>query len=76
LSEAASYRDFPGIFPKAAMESPCLKICVYEPGAGICLGCGRTLQEIAGWTSFGEEERRRIMEALPARLGALKRPAS
>ncbi|HXS06960.1 MAG TPA: DUF1289 domain-containing protein [Rhizomicrobium sp.] len=56
------------------MESPCLKICTYEPGAGLCLGCGRRLPEIAGWTAMSDEERRRIMAELPARLAKLKQP--
>jgi predicted Fe-S protein YdhL (DUF1289 family) len=50
------------------MQSPCVKICTYEPGAGFCLGCGRTLREIAGWTAMSDTERRRIMEELPVRL--------
>lgn len=54
------------------MESPCLKICTYEPGTGLCLGCGRTLREIAGWTAMTDQERRRIMAELPARLAGLK----
>jgi uncharacterized protein len=55
------------------MESPCVKICTYQPGAGLCLGCGRTLAEIAGWTAMSDAERRRIMDALPDRLAKLKR---
>lgn len=55
------------------MQSPCVKICTYQPGAGLCLGCGRTLEEIAGWTAMSDAERRRIMEALPGRLAKLKR---
>ena len=58
---------------KDGMESPCVKICTYEPGAGLCLGCGRTLSEIAGWASFTDAERRRIMDALPARLAELRK---
>jgi uncharacterized protein len=58
---------------KAGMESPCVKICTYQPGAGLCLGCGRTLAEIAGWAAMSDAERRRIMDALPARLEKLKR---
>jgi uncharacterized protein len=54
------------------MESPCVKICTYQPGAGVCLGCGRTLEEIARWTAMSDDERRRIMDALPARLEKLK----
>ena len=56
------------------MESPCLKICAYEPGAGLCLGCGRNLQEIAGWAAMSDAERRQIMAELPARLANLKQP--
>ena len=55
------------------MESPCIKICTYDPGSGLCLGCGRTLAEIAGWASFSDAERRRIMDELPARLVRLKK---
>ena len=58
---------------KGGMESPCVKICTYEPGAGLCLGCGRTLDEIAGWASFTDAERRRIMAELPARLARLRK---
>jgi len=55
------------------MESPCVKICTYQAGAGLCLGCGRTLEEIAGWTAMSAAERRRIMDELPERLAKLKR---
>jgi len=54
------------------VESPCVKICTYQPGAGLCLGCGRTLAEIAQWTQLSDAERRQIMEELPARLEKLK----
>jgi predicted Fe-S protein YdhL (DUF1289 family) len=54
------------------MESPCVKICTYQAGAGLCLGCGRTLAEIAQWTQLSDAERRRIMDELPARLEKFK----
>jgi predicted Fe-S protein YdhL (DUF1289 family) len=50
------------------IESPCVKICTYEPGSGVCTGCGRTLDEIARWSQMSDGERRRIMAELPARL--------
>jgi len=50
------------------IESPCVKICTYEPHSGFCSGCGRTLDEIARWSEMSGEERRRIMAELPARL--------
>ena len=59
----------------AVMQTPCVKICTYDPDSGLCLGCGRTLDEIGDWFSLTAAERRAVMEALPARLSALK-PAS
>jgi predicted Fe-S protein YdhL (DUF1289 family) len=53
-----------------AIDSPCLKICVMEPGSKLCRGCGRTIEEIAGWATLSDGERRRIMAVLPARLSA------
>jgi len=58
---------------EALLDSPCVKICVYEAGAGLCRGCGRTLEEIAGWTSLSDAERRRIMDELPTRLEKLRK---
>ena len=56
---------------KRAMESPCVKICTYDPASRLCQGCGRTLEEIGAWFSRTDEERRAVMEKLPARLKAL-----
>ena len=52
----------------ALMETPCVKICAVDPVTKSCTGCGRTLAEIAQWTSLGPAERRRIMAELPDRL--------
>jgi predicted Fe-S protein YdhL (DUF1289 family) len=38
-----------------------------DAGSGLCIGCGRTLDEIAGWAAMSAEERRAIMAVLPAR---------
>jgi len=54
------------------ISSPCIKVCVMNPAAGICSGCGRTLDEIARWGSMAESERLYIMRTLPARLEGLK----
>jgi predicted Fe-S protein YdhL (DUF1289 family) len=53
-----------------AIESPCVKICTLDTEAGFCRGCGRTLDEIAGWVRMSAAERQRIMAELPARLAA------
>jgi uncharacterized protein len=56
----------------AAIESPCISVCVLHPAAQLCLGCGRTLDEIARWGGMSGTERVRIMAELPARLVALR----
>ncbi len=58
------------------MESPCIKVCTYDPGAGLCLGCGRTLEEIGAWFSMSDAERRAVMDKLPERLRQMPRPSS
>lgn len=51
----------------AGIETPCTKVCTIDPRSRLCTGCGRTLDEIAGWGGLSPDERRRIMAALPAR---------
>jgi uncharacterized protein len=35
--------------------------------SGLCVGCYRTLDEIAGWIGFSNETKRALVAALPAR---------
>jgi predicted Fe-S protein YdhL (DUF1289 family) len=53
------------------ISSPCNRICAVHPASGMCIGCGRSLDEIAGWIALSEIERDRIMAQLPARLAAM-----
>jgi predicted Fe-S protein YdhL (DUF1289 family) len=36
--------------------------------SGFCLGCGRTITEIAAWPTMDREQRQRVMALLPERL--------
>jgi uncharacterized protein len=56
------------------METPCIKICVIDPSLGFCVGCGRTGNEIGGWTSYSSADRRAIMASLPDRLARMPAP--
>jgi uncharacterized protein len=38
-----------------------------DPRSGLCIGCGRTLDEIARWAEMSAQERRAIMAVLPQR---------
>ncbi|MBK8015401.1 MAG: DUF1289 domain-containing protein [Betaproteobacteria bacterium] len=49
------------------MPSPCIKVCVMDDATGLCRGCQRTLDEIAGWSSYTADERQAVLARLPAR---------
>lgn len=55
------------------MESPCILVCSIDMKTGYCFGCGRTRDEISGWISYSDQERREIMATLPARLEGVER---
>lgn len=31
------------------IESPCMKICIFDQESGLCLGCSRTADEVEKW---------------------------
>jgi 2-hydroxychromene-2-carboxylate isomerase len=49
------------------LRSPCVNVCVLDPARSVCRGCGRTLDEIARWSSMSDAERDEIMDRLAAR---------
>jgi predicted Fe-S protein YdhL (DUF1289 family) len=55
---------------RPVVSTPCIKLCAVSGATGLCIGCGRTLAEIAGWGGLDEAERRAIMAELPKRLAA------
>ena len=60
----------------AAVKSPCTKVCVVHPAHAICIGCGRSLDEIARWIELTDAERAAVMARLPARLAAIGSPSA
>jgi predicted Fe-S protein YdhL (DUF1289 family) len=61
----------------AAIETPCIKVCIVDPDSGHCLGCARSLDEIAGWTAYTADERSRVIAQLPQRMEIMRpRPAT
>ena len=56
------------------MNSPCVKVCVMDPQRDACLGCGRTLEEIALWGKMSEVQRDAVMRDLPERRSRLGLP--
>jgi uncharacterized protein len=51
-------------------ETPCIAVCIIDPRTSLCLGCGRTLPEIARWHRIESAERLATMALLPARMAA------
>ncbi|WP_146514940.1 DUF1289 domain-containing protein [Rubripirellula amarantea] len=49
------------------VKSPCIEKCVLSE-LSVCVGCGRTGDEIAGWMSASEECRRAIVAAAAQRV--------
>jgi predicted Fe-S protein YdhL (DUF1289 family) len=61
------------IWRRAEIESPCVKICVIHPEARLCVGCLRSIDEIAAWSRMTPEARRETMADLPARAPLLQK---
>jgi hypothetical protein len=55
-----------------AIATPCVQICVIDGESGFCLGCQRTLVEVASWARLSDAERAEIMAGLPARRGRIR----
>jgi len=49
-------------------ETPCVAVCLMDPRTNLCLGCGRTLPEIARWGRMESAERLSIMSTLRQRM--------
>lgn len=47
--------------------SPCIGVCTLDESGRLCLGCCRTVDEIAVWVVLEDDERARIIGELPER---------
>jgi hypothetical protein len=56
-------------------QSPCVKICTIDPSSALCLGCYRTLPEIAQWGSLGDAAHQKILAKIPGRKKSLNASA-
>ena len=63
-------RGIAALPPGAPVPSPCICICRVDPRSGLCDGCFRTIDEIAGWTSMSEAGKREVWLRLGERAAA------
>ncbi|WP_414717556.1 DUF1289 domain-containing protein [Steroidobacter sp.] len=43
------------------VASPCIKVCVLD-ARNVCVGCGRTIDEITQWSRLTEEQQRLVVD--------------
>ena len=52
------------------VASPCVNVCQMDPQTGLCRGCLRTIDEIAGWMDYSTAEKLQVLERLDERRWA------
>lgn len=55
-----------------APVSPCIGVCTLDPATGFCLGCRRTIEEIAAWPRLDGAAKRSIVAMLAGRKVSLE----
>ena len=50
------------------IPSPCISICVTDPGSDLCYRCARTTPEIAKWSKYTDEEKKQLIEISRSRM--------
>lgn len=59
-----------------SVASPCIDVCRMDERSGWCVGCGRTIDEIAAWGSLPDAAKRTVWSLLPERLAQLQDSAA
>ena len=54
-----------------SVASPCKNICQMHEPSGHCVGCGRTLDEIALWSVLDDDDKRAVWALLTERMARL-----
>jgi predicted Fe-S protein YdhL (DUF1289 family) len=49
------------------VASPCISVCVMDAASGLCIGCWRTLDEIAAWSGLDAAAKRAVLAAIRKR---------
>lgn len=57
--------------PAGLPPSPCVGVCRLDEASGLCLGCGRSGDEIAAWRDLDDARRAEVWQLLPERMAGL-----
>lgn len=52
------------------VPSPCVNLCRMDSARGLCSGCWRSLDEIAGWSRLPDAARREVWQRIAERRAA------
>ena len=52
------------------VASPCVNVCQIDPQTGYCMGCMRTIDEIADWLEMTNKEKQQVLDRLEQRKAA------
>ena len=52
------------------VSSPCISVCKMDDARGLCVGCMRTIDEIAAWSTMNDAARLAVWKTLPERACA------
>ena len=58
--------------PAPSMRTPGIKVCIVDGESGLCMGCYRRLNEVAGWSKMTPEARDAVMADLPSRRSLIR----
>ena len=47
------------------VTSPCISVCKMSDARGLCIGCMRTIDEIAAWSTMSDAARLAVWQTLP-----------
>lgn len=53
--------------PKGEVKSPCKNVCTLDH-KGKCVGCFRTIEEIANWSLYPDADKRKVLNLTQLRM--------
>jgi len=63
----------PSVYP-SPVASPCVSVCRISDQTGLCAGCFRTLEEIALWSQYANEEKAEVLRRVNQRRRSDQNP--
>lgn len=60
--------------PASAPASPCRNLCRMDAASGLCAGCSRTLEEIAGWAGMDSAAKEQTLARIAQRQRLKENP--